>query len=173
MFGFLNIFRIKKWELLLLKNTLEQLPDNFRYLKDQLSDGILSGKVSRPKKSTGRVVFGCNQTVRSQYIRTNEKDYKITGIRVYDKRSKSQLLYTLFVRSGLLYGYTIVGADQYNLDARRVNTSWSFLLNMEDLPDDADESNKPPPLELTKAAPKKRADHKQFYGYLKDWVDNL
>lgn len=123
----LEIFKrtkIRDWEILLLKNVLKQLPAEFKTLAEQIDAGLLSGILTAPDAAPGYVGFSYNQKVFSRLKIENESNYKITGIKVYDKRSRSQLLYTIHVSCGVIHGYSIKGAARFLLDTDKTDVSW-------------------------------------------------
>ena len=131
MFGLFKRSKIKNWEILLLRNTLKQLPFKLDKLEEQVNAGLLTGVVINTNNAPG-VSFKCNPKIFSQYYTSDAGNYKITGIKVYDKKSRSQLLYTIYINGGIINGYSIMGADKYLLDTESVDTSWSIQIFKEE-----------------------------------------
>lgn len=136
MFEIFKRSKIREWEILLLKNILSQLPAEFKALQQQIDEGLLNGVLTDTQVPSAYVAFSYNQKVFSQLHAQfpaglsagpnteKQSDYKITGIRVYDKKSKSQLLYTMYISNGMLHGYSIKGADSFSLDIDKTDVSW-------------------------------------------------
>ncbi|WP_221390180.1 hypothetical protein [Dyadobacter sp. NIV53] len=123
-----NLFKrsgAQTWEIKLLKNVIGQLPKEFKILEEQIDAGLLKGVVIG---SANYVAFSHHAKVFSQFQTRDQKDYKITGVRVFDKKSKSQLLYTFYVSSGIIKGYSVKGADKYLLDIESADVSWFIQL---------------------------------------------
>lgn len=54
--------------------------------------------------------------------------YTITGIRVYDKKSRAQLLYSIYISKGIIDGYSIRGAAKFTIDVGKTDVSWFMKL---------------------------------------------
>jgi hypothetical protein len=124
MFALFKRSRIRDWEIRLLKNILNQLPTEFKNLEEQIDAGLLNGILGTPDISSNYVAFSYNQKVFSALSADTESNYTITGIRVYDKKSKSQLLYSVYILNGIIHGYSIKGADNFSLDVDKTDVSW-------------------------------------------------
>jgi hypothetical protein len=124
MLGILKTTRIRNWEMLLLKNALKQLPAEFKKLEEQVDAGLLKDVLTGPGGPDYFTAFTYNRRVLARFKNQAGGDYKITGIKVFDKNSSSQLLYTFYVSSGIINGYSIKGADKYSLDVESVDVSW-------------------------------------------------
>ena len=128
MYSLFRRSQIQNWEIKLLKIIIRQLPNKFKNLEEQIDAGLLKGVLIDTKNPSDYVAFSHHQKNISKYKTETEKDYKITGIRIFDKKSKSQLLYTLHVSSGIIAGYSVKGADKYLLDIDSVDISWFIQL---------------------------------------------
>jgi hypothetical protein len=123
----LEIFKrskIREWEIRLLRNVLKQLPAEFKNLEEQIDTGLLNGVLMPLDGSSGYVGFAYNQKVFSRIKIENKSSYKITGIRVYDKKSRSQLLYTIYISHGMIHGYSVNGTNNFSLDVDKTDVSW-------------------------------------------------
>ena len=128
MYDLFKRSEIQDWEIKLLKKVISQLPFEFKKLEDQIDAGLLKGVITDKKDCPDYIAFSYNQKIFSQFRTEKEKDYKITGIRVFDKKSKSQLLYTFYVSFGVITGYSVKGADRYVLDTDSADVSWFIQL---------------------------------------------
>ena len=128
MFEIFKRSGIREWELLLLKNILKQLPEQFKFLEEQINSGLFNGILIAKESPSDYVAFSYNEKIYArldaQLDIKKESNYKITGIRVYDKKSKSQLLYTMYVSNGMIQGYSIKGANSFSLDIEKTDVSW-------------------------------------------------
>ncbi|WP_254561341.1 hypothetical protein [Dyadobacter diqingensis] len=115
--------KIEDWEILLLKNTIKQLPEEFHIFIEQINAQVFSGVLTGMSDLPGYVAFSYNSKVISLFEKKEEKNYKITGIKVYDSRSKSNLKYSIYISSGVINGYSIEGADKYSLDLVKIDVS--------------------------------------------------
>ncbi len=87
----LGLFRRKKallWEMELLKNTLQKLPDEYRLFERQIAEGLFSGRVFVGLSDIpGYVSLGYNPEVLKKFDNKKEPRYKLTNIRVLELKS--------------------------------------------------------------------------------------
>ncbi|MCE7044639.1 hypothetical protein [Dyadobacter sp. CY312] len=132
MFEIFKGLRIRDWEIQLLKNVLKQLPAEFGCLQEQIDIGLLIGIRNDPNVRYRRR-FLYDMKIFEAFKIEKEPSYKITGIKVYDKKSKAQLLYTMYISNGVIGGYSIKGADKFSIDVDRTDIFW-FVQIFQEVP---------------------------------------
>lgn len=128
MYGLFKRSEIQEWEIKLLKNVISQLPFEFKKLEEHIDAGLLKGVITDKKDYPDYIAFSYHQKILSRFKTEKEKDYRITGIRVFDKKSESHLIYTFYVSFGVVTGYSVKGADGYVLDTDSADVSWFIQL---------------------------------------------
>jgi hypothetical protein len=131
----LKIFERSKicdWEIQLLRIVLKQLPVEFRYLEKQINMGLFKGIKNDPNVPYRRR-FLYDMKIFEAFKIEKEPSYKISGIKVYDKKSKAQLLYTMYISNGVIGGYSIKGADKFSIDVDRTDIFW-FVQIFQEVP---------------------------------------
>lgn len=123
MFGLFKRTKIQEWETALLRNVIEQLPAEYAPLIDQLNDGLLRG--ARPDETffKGHVGFSFEQSVVNKYDKPKERDYKLTNIKVYDRKPAAFVSYDIYVGAGMICGYTLGGEKKKDIDVSQIDTS--------------------------------------------------
>jgi hypothetical protein len=116
MFGLFKRTKIETWEIILLKNVIKKLSTDYFTLEKQIDDGLLRGVLIGLSDIPGYVGFTYNSKIYKRFEHKKEKPYKITGIKVFDKKSKEKLNYSIYVSAGALAGYSITGAKKFDLD---------------------------------------------------------
>jgi hypothetical protein len=114
MFGLFNKKKkrrsIEDWELALLRNSLEKLPEEFTYLKMQLERKLfVSVLIGYSSDYPDFIAFSYDSTLFKDFEHKKEKDYNITNIKVFDTKNKKHLAYTIHVSGGVIYGYSLKG----------------------------------------------------------------
>lgn len=123
MFGLFKRTKIANWEIELLKNTIKRLPPVYNYLEAQINDGLLKGVLIGVSDLPGYVAFTYNPDLVEQFERKKEKGYTLTGIKVYDKRSRTYLNYSIHISTGTINGYSITGATKFTIDLDNIDIS--------------------------------------------------
>lgn len=123
MFGLFKRTKIADWEIRLLKNTIQQLPPVYNYLEAQINDGLLKGVLIGLSDLPGYVAFTYNGGLSKRFERKKEKGYRLTGIKVFDKRSQTYLDYNIYVSTGTINGYSITGATKFDVEPDNIDIS--------------------------------------------------
>jgi hypothetical protein len=119
--------RIRDWEIQLLKNVLKQLPAEFGCLQEQIDIGLFKG-IRKDPHAPYRLRFLYKTKIFETLKIEKSSTYTITGIRVYDKKSRAQLLYSIYISKGIIDGYSIRGAEKFTIDVSKTDVSWFMKL---------------------------------------------
>jgi hypothetical protein len=127
MFGLFNKKKkrrsIEDWELLLLYNTLEKLPDEFKILKKQIeSELFVSASIGYSSFNPDYIGFSYSEII-SDFENRKEKDYQITNIKVHDIKNEKYLVYTIYVGAGVIAGYSLKGSNESVIDINSIDVS--------------------------------------------------
>jgi hypothetical protein len=123
MFGLFKRTKIENWETDLLRNVITNLPSEYSSLLNQVNDGLFRGVLLGVSDIPGYVAFTFHSNILKKYDRENERDFKLTNIKVYDNKSLSFVSYEVYVSSGTISGYSLVGSKGHNVDVRKVDVS--------------------------------------------------
>jgi len=123
MFGLFKRTKIENWEIGLLKNVIIKLPFEYSSLINQVDDGLFRRVLVDTSDIPGYVAFTFHSNILKKYDRENERDFKLTNIKVYDNKSLSFVPYEVYVSSGTISGYSLVGCKGHNVDVRKVDVS--------------------------------------------------
>lgn len=121
MFGFFKRTKIEAWEIALLSGVIEKLPKEYASLTDQIKDGLLRGVLVGVSDIPEYVAFTFNSNVLKKYDKVNDRDYKITNIKVYDAKTSSFLPYEIYISSGTISGYSLGGGKSKKIDLNRID----------------------------------------------------
>lgn len=121
MFGLFKNKRreIETWEINVLQNIAEQLPEEYKYLRSQLQDGILRKARTDSDVISNYVDFSYNPEVVNKYDNMKMQDFRLTGIEVYDEISSGYIYMDIYVASGLIAGYS-TSKSKPRLDPSRI-----------------------------------------------------
>lgn len=122
MFGLFRRTKLRDWELQLLRNVITALPAEHSSLINQLNDGLIRGVLTN-KRLPGHFGFTYHSDVFKKYERRQERDYRLTGINVFDNNSKSFLSFELFVSGGTICGYSLTGGPKAKIDVNKTEVS--------------------------------------------------
>jgi hypothetical protein len=124
MFGLFKRTKIEDWEIDLLNNVLSKLPDQHsQTLLKQIEDGLLKGVLTNVSDIPGYIAFTYNPEILKKYDNKSEKDFKLTGIKVFDQKSSTFLKYTIYISSGTISGYSIECSKKCKVDVDRIDIS--------------------------------------------------
>jgi hypothetical protein len=150
MFGLFKRTKVEKWEIDLLKSSIGKMSSEYSHLLNQINDGLLKGVLLDVSDIKGYVAFTYNNNVLKKYENENEKDYKLTNIKIYDKNSSKFYIYDIYVSGRTISGYSlneqlrnfvlgkidlsemkkvIIGESDFNKIAHLFNNSERELLN--------------------------------------------
>jgi len=121
MFRLFKRTKIEKWEVNLLKNTIQLLPKEYLSLEKQIIDGLHRGVREDSNYIQGYVSFSLDGKLVEKFENKKDREYKITDIKVFDKKSKNYLKYSIYVYNGLIVGYSIEGAENFNIDESNID----------------------------------------------------
>lgn len=123
MFGLFKRTKIGKWETDLLRNVVMKLPSEYSSLINQINDGLFRGVLVDVSDIPGYVAFTFHSDVLKKYDRENERDFKLTNIKVYDNKALGFVPYEIYVLSGTISGYSLGGSKKHNVDVNKVDVS--------------------------------------------------
>lgn len=123
MFGLFKRTKIENWETDLIRNVIIKLPSEYSDLMDQVNEGLFRGVLVGASDILGYVAFTYHSNILKKYDRGNERDFKLTNIKVYDNKSLSFVPYEIYVSSGTISGYSLIGCKGRNADIKKVDVS--------------------------------------------------
>ncbi len=121
MFGLFKRTRIEDWEIQLLKSVISKLPEEYSTLINQIDDGLFRNVILGVSDIPGYVSFGFHSDVLKKYDRVKERDFKLTNIKVYDRKTSDFLNYEIYVSSGTINGYSLVAKKDHDIDLDRID----------------------------------------------------
>lgn len=107
MFGLFKRSKTNDWEIPLMLNTIEKLPNEYSILKTQIEVGLITGVLEGLGDIKGYVAFKTNPAVYDRYENRKAKYFEISGLKVWDNKSSRYYDYKLYVISGVINGYSI------------------------------------------------------------------
>jgi hypothetical protein len=140
MFTFFKRTKIAKWEMDLLKNVIEHLPEGYRHFQEQIDQGLFRSVLIGYSDIPGYVGFSFNEGMIDKFEKKHEKSFTLTGIRVFDKKSKEYLPYSIFFSAGTIIGYAVGGYPKYDLDINDIKVD--FKTTDRDITDDFEKIRK-------------------------------
>ena len=123
MFGLFKRTKIENWETDLLRNVIIKLPSEYSSLINQIKDGLFRGVLVGVSDIPGYVAFTFHSDVLKKYDIENERDFKLTNIKVYDNKSFGFVPYEIYVSSGTISGYSLGRNKKNNIDISKVDVS--------------------------------------------------
>ncbi len=123
MFGLFKRTKIVNWELQLLRTAIGKLPKEYSSLIDQINDGLFRNVMLDASDIPGYVSFGYNYKIYKKYSKEDQTSYKLTNIEVFDIKSARFLPYEIYVSSGVINGYSLVGNKKSDIDLSKVDVS--------------------------------------------------
>ncbi|WP_026997621.1 hypothetical protein [Flectobacillus major] len=123
MFGLFKRTKIEKWETDLLQNVIIKLPSEYSSFINQINDGLLRGVLVSASDILGYVAFTFHPNILKKYDKKKEQDFKLTNIKVYDNKSLSFVPYEIYISSGTISGYSLIGCKGQNVDVGKVDVS--------------------------------------------------
>jgi len=123
MFGLFKRTKIENWETDLLRNVIIKLPSEYSSLINQIKDGLFRGVLVGVSDIPGYVAFTFHSDVLKKYDSENERDFKLTNIKVYDNKSFGFVPYEIYVSSGTISGYSLGRNKKNNIDISKVDVS--------------------------------------------------
>jgi len=121
MFGLFKRSKIAEWEIELLKKVLQLLPPDYHHLERQVEEGLFRSVLIGLSDLPGYVCFTCNPNLVKKFENTKEKGYTLTGVKIFDVKSQTQLNYSIHVSSGMINGYSITGAKKFTVDLNKID----------------------------------------------------
>lgn len=121
MFGFFKRTKIADFEVDLLRNVIKKLPTQYSYLIKQINDGLFKGVLMDVSDIPGYVAFTYHPNIEKKYGKKKEPDFKFSNIKVFDSKLLSFAFYELYISSGTISGYSLVGGNVKNLDLNKID----------------------------------------------------
>lgn len=121
MFGLFKRTKIEGWEIQLLRDVIMKLPSEYSSLINQINDGLFRGVLLDVSDIPGYVAFTFNSEVLKKYDRKNDRDFKLTNIKVFDNKSSFFLPYEIYVSSGTISGYSLGGGKNRSIDVSKID----------------------------------------------------
>ncbi|MDN3675579.1 hypothetical protein QWY99_21335 [Flavobacterium branchiarum] len=100
-----------------------KLPSSYIGFLNQIDDGLFRGVITNITDIPGYVAFTFKSTILKKYEKPNEKDFKLFNIEVFDKKLQIYLPYEIYISSGTICGYSLVGNKKIEIDIDKINTS--------------------------------------------------
>jgi hypothetical protein len=107
----------------LLINIFSKLPPEFNYLNDQVEAGILNRVFFISTPIPNYVGFTYNGDVVNKFDKKPDNGFKIKGVKVYDKLSKSFIDFEIRIVHGLVTGYSTPNNKKISLDINKIDVS--------------------------------------------------
>lgn len=121
MFGLFKRTKIESWEIQLLRDVIMKLPSEYSSLINQINDGLFRGVLLDVSDIPGYVAFTFYSEVLKKYDRKNDRDFKLTNIKVFDNKSSFFLPYEIYVSSGTISGYSLGGGKNRSIDVSKID----------------------------------------------------
>jgi hypothetical protein len=121
MLGLFKRTKIEGWEIDLLGNTIKQLPAEYRHFEEQIDAGLLKRVLIGLSDLPGYVAFSYNTSVVNKFEDRKAISYKLTNILIFDVQSGKQLMYSIYVSSGMICGYAITGIQTFKVNVNQIN----------------------------------------------------
>ena len=118
-----KVRNIEQWELDLLKNTLQKLPDKYHSFICQINDGLFRKALIGYSSIPNWIVLLFNDKVIDKYHDGRLRGYNLKGMRVFDKLSGRYLNYVIGCSSGVIIGYSITGAKKFDIDVTNIDVT--------------------------------------------------
>ncbi|CAA0211152.1 conserved hypothetical protein [Tenacibaculum maritimum] len=123
MFGLFKRTRLQNWETELLEETIKKLPSEYLYLINPINEGLFRNVLLNASDIPGYVSFGFNYEIYKKYAREELESFKLSGIKVFDKKTSSFLSYEIYTSSGVINGYSLISGKKINLDLDKIDTT--------------------------------------------------
>jgi hypothetical protein len=123
LFGLFKRTKIEDWEIQLLETVIKKLPSEYSHLLFQIKDGLLRNIFLNASDIPGYNSFGIHSDIYEKYFIKNERNYKLTEIKVFDKLRSIYLIYSIFVSNGVINGYSLDGKKKYKVDLNKIDIS--------------------------------------------------
>ncbi len=124
MFGLFRRTKIENWEIGLLLNVVEQLPiDDSQIFARQIREGLFRGVIIGLSDIPDYIGFSFNPKVHDLFFKKNERNYKLSGIKLFNVATHQYLKYSIYVSFGIINGYSIEGPKNRKLDITEINVS--------------------------------------------------
>ena len=123
MFGLFKRTKVEDWEIQLLRKVIMKLPEDYSDLLNQLSDGLFRGVLLGMSDIPGYVAFSFHSDVLKKYDRENERDYKLSNIKVYDRTTSNYLNFVVYISTGTISGYSLEGSKKHDIDTNKLEVS--------------------------------------------------
>jgi hypothetical protein len=121
MLGLFKRTKIAKWETNLLKGVIRLLPPDYHSLEKQIDEGLFRGILLNASDLPGYNAFTFNPNVYEKFENKKTEDYTIKGIKVFNIKSETYLDYNIHISSGVISGYSIVGAKKFEIDENNID----------------------------------------------------
>jgi len=123
MLGLFRRTKIEVWEMDLLRKTIQLLPFEYKHLENQIDAGLFRKVIIGMSDIPGYVGFSYNGEILKKFDDKKGRLCKLAGIKVLDIKTKKYLHYTIYVSTGTITGYSIIGADKYTIDVNSVDVT--------------------------------------------------
>jgi hypothetical protein len=98
--------KVENWEIDLLINSFDLLPNEYVSFKQQLEEGLVAGVILSDTPLANYVNFTFNPKVSRKYENESDRFFRITGLEFYDERLGWKNFEVYFTH-GLICGYRI------------------------------------------------------------------
>lgn len=132
MFNFFKRTKILPWEIELLKNIIKKLPKEYDYLFRQIDQNLFNGVLIGLSEIPGYVGFSFNPQVHDNFYDKNGRNYKLTGIKVFNKKSNSFLDVNIYIVFGMINGYSIEGKFDIDVNNIEINNFRKEMIDNSD-----------------------------------------
>lgn len=123
MFGLFKNNKVTDEQNELLISVFKKLPSEFDPFVKQLKSGLLNRKLPSSKAIAGFIGFSYNGQISKLYEKANLGAYKLSPIKIYDKKSQKTVILDIYTSAGLVTGYTLGTASIADLDLNKIDIS--------------------------------------------------
>jgi len=124
MFTLFKRTKIEKWEIDLLRNIFDSLPNDLCELfLDQINNRLHRGVLIGLSDIPGYVSLTFNPQIYKIYYNKNGRNFKYTNIKVFDTVSERFVDFEIYFSSGVVNGYRIVNNQKVKFDVHKIDTS--------------------------------------------------
>jgi hypothetical protein len=123
MFQLFKRTKIEEWEINLIKNTFEKIPQYTKFI-NQISSNLLEGVRIGNSDISNYIALKYNPAFYKQFEELNGRNFKLTGLKVFDIISNNYLPFSIYFTHGILIGYSIDSQNtKFKLDITKIDLS--------------------------------------------------
>lgn len=119
----INLFtrtKVLKWEIDLLVNIFNLLPEDFIQYKNQIEAGLLNRVIYSDDPVPNYVGFSFNPLISKKFETKEARSFKVTGIKVYDQKRSNWCEIIIYFSHELVCGYTSSNGRKFSPDVTKI-----------------------------------------------------